>query len=54
MYAANRGNVQVVQLLLDAGADVNAVNDKGWNALEVAKKYNQKEVIKLLKKKMEN
>jgi hypothetical protein len=52
MYAANRGNVQVVQMLIDAGADINVVNDKGWNALEVAKKYKQKEVVKLLKKKM--
>jgi ankyrin repeat protein len=53
MYAANRGNIETVQLLLDAGADINAVNNKGWNALQVAKEYKQKEVAKLLKKKME-
>lgn len=52
MYAVNRGNMESVQLLLDAGADVNAVNDKGWNALQVAKEYKQKDIGKLLKKKM--
>jgi Ankyrin repeats (3 copies) len=53
MYAANRGNIETVQLLLDAGADINAINNKGWNALQVAKEYKQKEIAKLLKKKME-
>lgn len=31
--AAERGHVQVVQMLIDAGVDVNHVNFLGWTAL---------------------
>ena len=54
MYAANYGNTESLQLLLDAWADLKAINSRGWDALQVAKEYKQKEVQKLLKKAMDN
>jgi ankyrin repeat protein len=33
MLAANRGNLETVKLLIDAEADVNAVDANGWTAL---------------------
>lgn len=48
------GRVEIVKLLLEAGADVNAPilfdgQDMGWNALRVAKEYNQPELAQLLR-----
>lgn len=40
MYAAGRSNSEMVQLLLDAGADVNARSDAGWTPLMYAARDN--------------
>lgn len=52
--AITAGRVEIVKLLLEAGADVNAPillggQDIGWNALRVAKEYNQPELAQLLR-----
>lgn len=50
MYAAAYNTLEAVKVLLDAGADVNAVNDKGDTLLLVALRNNHKpEVIEALR-----
>jgi hypothetical protein len=36
-------------LLLEAGADINARNDKGETAIQIAKKQGHKEIVKYLR-----
>ena len=36
MWAAWRDNVQMIDLLLEHGADTTAVDKDGWNALDLA------------------
>ena len=44
------GYPAIVQMLLDAGSDVNAKNQSGETALMLAKKYNRTTIIGLQKK----
>ncbi|MBT8077344.1 MAG: ankyrin repeat domain-containing protein [Gammaproteobacteria bacterium] len=46
--ASQKGLLSTVQLLLDHGADINAVNRQGWSALHFALRENQPDVIELL------
>lgn len=39
MWAARRGKVDVIKALLDAGADLRAVDAKGENALVIARRF---------------
>ena len=48
MSAANRGHIQVVQLLLNGGADPNKTNYAGWTALHSAAMYGYSEMAQLL------
>lgn len=48
MAAARGGNPDVVKLLLDKGADVNAKTAKGYTALMAAAKEGKPDVVKLL------
>ncbi len=48
MFAAKYGNVAMAKKLLESGAKKEMVTDKGFTALDYAKKYNQPELIKLL------
>ncbi|MEO1434488.1 MAG: ankyrin repeat domain-containing protein [Bacteroidota bacterium] len=46
--AARMGQLEIVQQLLDAGANVNAVNPAGHSPLTLAARFNQLEVMDLL------
>lgn len=49
--AAISGNVQIVNCLLDHGAEVNCVNNVGETPLHKAAAYNAEEVVDFLLKK---
>ena len=49
-WAADRGNAEVVQVLLDHGADVNAQDPEGQSALHYACSVGHFEVVKVLLK----
>jgi hypothetical protein len=49
--AARKGYAEIVALLISYGADEFLKDNKGHNPLKVAKKYKQKDCIKLLKSK---
>ena len=46
--AAANGNIETLELLLQKGADINAISDHGETALIVAAMSGQKEVINIL------
>lgn len=48
MFAAKYGDVPMAKKLLENGAKKETVTDKGFTALDYAKKYNQPELIRLL------
>ena len=50
MRAVQGGNTEITQLLLDAGADVNAENNNGKTALMLALEYGHTEVVELIRK----
>jgi hypothetical protein len=49
MWAAHRGYADAVQLLLDAGVDVNVKNRGGYTALMIAEFNGYPDVVQLLK-----
>ena len=49
MFAARRSDLEMVRLLLDNGADINAQNNNGDTALSFAKKGGLPNVIDFLK-----
>ncbi|KAI8711648.1 Helo-like-N domain-containing protein [Fusarium sp. LHS14.1] len=50
MMAAERGNMDILQVLVDAGADVEGQNKIGETALDLAQQKNKRQVVELLKK----
>ncbi len=46
--AAQEGNVQVIRSLLEKGADINAKDNKGMTALDIAKDKGYVKLIYLL------
>ena len=48
MFAAHNGQSGVVQVLLDAGADINASDNDGWTALIYAARYGRSKIVDLL------
>lgn len=48
MHAAESGYTEILQILIENGADVNAKNHSGKTALDFAKKNNHTDAIKLL------
>ena len=51
-YAADAGDVETVDSLLNQGLDINAQDDNGWTALHFAAQMNHANVIELLLSKM--
>jgi ankyrin repeat protein len=49
--AAKKGNVKLIEELLEKGANVNAANMNGWTALMMASKNGHTEAVKLLLEK---
>ena len=49
MTASQSGHIDAVRLLLEKGADVNAVDERGETALNRAKSYKHTEIVKLLR-----
>ena len=47
-YAARYGKNEIVKLLLDRGADVNAKDSYGWTPLLYAAAHGKNEIVKLL------
>jgi len=52
MMAARAGHLSSVQLLIDEGADVNAKNELGLNAVDFAKSQNHIAIITLLERQV--
>ena len=48
MYTVKYGTLDFAKLLLENGANKKAISNKGNTALDYAKKYDQKELIKIL------
>ncbi|WP_196890580.1 ankyrin repeat domain-containing protein [Aureivirga marina] len=48
MYAVKYGNLEMVKFLLENGANLNAKNNKGYTALDYAKKYRYSKIEKYL------
>ena len=46
--AANGGSVEIVRMLLDAGADVNARQPEGFRAIDAARQEGNEELERLL------
>ena len=49
LFAARTGNLKMVQLLMSKGANINATNSTGQNALQIAEKQGHKNIVKFLK-----
>jgi ankyrin repeat protein len=49
MFAATKGNLPLIQLLLAKGADPNLTNKRGESSLSCARDYHHAEVVTLLK-----
>ncbi len=47
-FAAIQGNVRVISLLLDAGADIGAVGESGYTPLHYAVEQSRLEAVRVL------
>ena len=47
-FAATQGHEEVIDLLLDHGANIDVQNEKGWTAVTYASTRNQVGAMKLL------
>ena len=49
LFAVRTGNLKMVQLLLANGANINATDSTGKNALQIAEHHKHKNIVKFLK-----
>jgi ankyrin repeat protein len=49
-YASRNGNYKIAELLVNAGADIDATNDDGYNAYTLAKKNGHENILALFKR----
>jgi ankyrin repeat protein len=49
MYASKNGYTDIVKLLIDVGANVNAQDDEGYTALRLASKAGHTEIVQMLR-----
>lgn len=54
MFATQEGRFEIVELLINCGAEVNAKNEDGETALTVAEKKDYSEIVQLMKETREN
>jgi ankyrin repeat protein len=52
MYAASKGNREIVKLLLENDADVNATDGQGNTVLSAAKESKNEEVIRIIEERL--
>ena len=45
MMAASGGHIFTVKLLLDAGADATLINEAGFTAIDIARKFNHMDIV---------
>ena len=50
MLASQEGYVEIVQLLIENGTNLNVKNNDGKTAMNIAKTNKRKEIFKILKK----
>mmetsp|Transcript_105152 Transcript_105152/g.206253 ORF Transcript_105152/g.206253 Transcript_105152/m.206253 type:complete len:84 (+) Transcript_105152:2647-2898(+) len=48
MFASQKNHEDLVQVLLDAGADVNVKGEEGWTALITATSFGHSAIVQLL------
>lgn len=48
LVAVQEGHLGVVELLLEHGADINSIDDRGYGPLEYALRWNRLDVARLL------
>lgn len=53
MYAAALGKVNIVELLIEMGADISANDGKGYDVLKAAKESSDEETISFVEEKLE-
>ena len=53
MMAVRSGNIRLVRLLLDRGADLQIRNHQGFSAIDVADLFNQEEISQGLRSRWE-
>lgn len=49
MHAASHAGAKILQILIDAGADISAIDDAGFNAMDYAQAAKNEAAIKILK-----
>ena len=52
MVSAGRGNVAIVEQLLNLGANVNIRVSNGWTAIDWAKEMKQDDIVEILQAHM--
>ena len=48
LYASKNGNLKLLIILIDLGADINSINDKGYTPLHYAVENNDERMVKHL------